>query len=197
MKGDKKRKEREEMLEAFAAFLAHYVPPHQTLFVGIDPGQEGALGFICGESYTVLDIPTFDVVKDKKNRKDYDYWTILEYFELLEEWVEPAQVKVLLELVPISTGPGRKYADVVVNRGWAMWHLFLLSLGYELHQIEPNIWKKAMRLTTDKEQVLIKARKLFPQAPLTRQQDHNRAEALFLTEYHRSHYEQRTSLQQP
>ena len=49
--------------------------------------------------------------------------------------------------------------------------------------VTPQEWKKDMGLTSDKTQSLEMARRLWPNAPLARQMDNGRAEALLMAEW--------------
>jgi len=53
------------------------------------------------------------------------------------------------------------------------------------HLVTPQIWKKSMGLTADKRTSLKMARELWPNAPLNRQKDNGRAEALLIAEWAR------------
>jgi hypothetical protein len=67
---------------------------------------------------------------------------------------------------------------------YGMWQLFLRSKEYAtVEEFAPNDWKRDFQLTNkDKDASRLKAKGLFPLAPLARKGDHNRAEALLLAE---------------
>jgi hypothetical protein len=46
--------------------------------------------------------------------------------------------------------------------------------------VTPQVWKKALKLDSDKNKSLSMARELWPTAPLKRQKDNGRAEALLM-----------------
>jgi len=48
------------------------------------------------------------------------------------------------------------------------------------HLVTPQAWKKALKLDSDKTKSLVMARELWPDAPLKRQKDNGRAEALLM-----------------
>lgn len=166
-------------------FLLDAVGMRSTIFVGIDPGAQGAIGWLCGSLYCVTDIPTIKVLKGKKNRTEFNNLAILEMFRLVGRNVSKERVSVVLEKAPATMGPGRGYADVIINRACAMWPLFIMEKGYRFEEVDPNAWKKKMGLSPDKENSRRKAQARFPEAPLVRVEDHNRAEALLLAEYHK------------
>ncbi len=171
--------------------------------VGIDPGNGGAIGFRAGGEYAVVDIPVV-VTEVKKTRKttkkekaagagktkgiigkriSFDYAGICELFSALT--ADGRELRVVLEQVPISMGRGA-YADVLINRAYMLWPLYLHSLGCEVTEVPPGDWKEIMGLIgADKEKSRKAAVAMFPDAPLHLVQHHNRAEALLLTEYDR------------
>lgn len=155
------------------------------VYVGIDPGASGAIGWLCGSEYCVTDIPTITIKRGNKNRTEPDLPGILQLFNMAAELTYGIQrIKVLLEQCPVSAGRGSSYADVIINRHCAIWPLFIMSKQWSFADTDTR-WKKAMGLTLDKELSRRNASRLFPDAPLVRVADHNRAEALLLAEYHR------------
>jgi len=58
-------------------------------------------------------------------------------------------------------------------------------LSDRVDMVLPQAWKKVMGVTADKEQSLVMARNLFPDAMLKLKKHHGRAEALLIAEYAR------------
>jgi len=56
-------------------------------------------------------------------------------------------------------------------------------INTNFHTVSPRVWKKALKLDSDKNLSLSMARDLWPTAPLARKKDNGRAEALLLAEY--------------
>lgn len=187
--------------QTLAKFVDQAQRRKDKVYVGIDPGATGAIAFVCGSVYAVIDIPVIvlAVTRTKKTTEKeraltgyktksvkgstttFDYSGICALFRLLKE-VEDRMV-VALEAVPSSLGPGRRHAEIMLNRAYAMWPLFLHSQGYVREEIQPSVWKEQLGLTSDKERSRRKAMALFPKADILRKQDHDRAEALLLAEY--------------
>ncbi len=188
------------IVEAFAQKASTIREP---VLVGIDPGSTGAIAFKCGPFYCVITIPVI-ITKMKKTRRstrkqfkktgkrtrtvnatnrEFDYPAICAIFRTLK--LMKARVVVMLERIPPTIGmPGRKYAEIMLNRAYMMWPLFLHSKGYEVFQERPGVWKEAMKLLgKEKEDSRKKALLLFPKADILRKMDHDRAEALLLVEY--------------
>jgi hypothetical protein len=198
MKGDKRYAEFvAAMTKLRTMALRVHADGVRKLHIGIDPGAEGALGFVVVEGgkvwrATVLDIPTFQEkrsgsTKSKvKTKTSFDLDGILEVFAVFGK-LNPYQVHVMLEQPPPSMGPGRKYAEILLNKAYALWPLFLAAKGYQVKEVAPSVWKDKMGVDrADKGIALRRARILFAgEVVLDRVGDHNRAEALLLAEYSR------------
>ncbi len=176
---------------------------------GIDPGAEGAIGFICRNRYAVIDIPTIDITVDRvrkvsakeraagnmnKTRKveghstQFDLAAICAVFALIRPLKD--RLRFILEKAPLTLGPGKHTADVMLNRAYAMWPLFLLGRNYRTQEVTPGDWKKAMALKAGddaKERARLRAISQFPKAELHLVKHHNRAEALLLADFGRRH----------
>ena len=179
-----------------AGFLKNYrddTDKADPLYIGIDPGAEGAVGLICGKYHFCFSIPTAKVVRGKKKTKKGnpmmmtvpDYQGILDLFGLINTVVIPADVRACLEQSPPSMGPGRQYAEILLARHYATWPLYLLSLGWSLEEVSPSKWKEAMGLSNkDKETGRQMAAKMFPRANVSGDKG-DKAEALLLAEWKR------------
>lgn len=169
-------------------------PGHPKVYIGIDPGSTGAIGFICGNLHTVVDIPTLKVKRGKGNKTAFDLMAIVRMFRFTK--IIKDSVYVLLEKPPPSMGPagagfGGQYAQVRITEAYAIWPLFILQKGFHLEEVAPQVWKKAMGVPggADKETGRHKAIGMFPRAELSRKKDHGRAEALLIAEFHRRRLE--------
>ena len=56
-------------------------------------------------------------------------------------------------------------------------------LDFSWQSVTPQVWKKALKLDSDKNKSMALARELWPTAPLKRQKDNGRAEALLLAHW--------------
>lgn len=197
-----KRPKTQDPVRTVEAFVALAQKCDGPVLLGIDPGSTGAIGFLCGPHHAVVDIPTIRT-KVKRTRKTrfkvwkktgrrtkvtlctvttFDYARICGLFRLLKPVKD--RVKVMLEKIPPTLGRGRKYAEIMLNRAYAMWPLFLHSKGYAVTETSPGVWKDDMKLLGKEKAVGRKmAIRLFPNAPLSRVKDHDRAEALLMAEY--------------
>lgn len=157
------------------------------VIIGIDPGITGAISVIWEDGYAVHDLPT--MANGKGGAKVKSKIDGAGLAELLGELgfafsIETAP-EVYLERVSAMPGQG-------VSSMFSMGDTFgcirgvCAALGYRVHIITPQEWKKHFGLGKDKEVVRAKAIELFPEASLARNKDHNRAEALLIAEYGRT-----------
>lgn len=175
-----------DLLQRFFAHCNCHATTVQ-IFIGIDTGAKGAIGFIWDKWATVVDIPTYKVKRNKRKQTEYDLDKILALFDLLPLMQD---VYAIIEKPAITFGGGRgqanQFASVKMGQGFGMWPLFLRSKGITTETKLPHEWKKAMGLNSNKGRSLSIARSMFPKAPLSHKKDDGRAEALLLTAYLRS-----------
>jgi crossover junction endodeoxyribonuclease RuvC len=198
------KKEQPDPHEEVRKFVARVADTGETIYLGIDPGVSGALGFVCGVRYCVVDIPGLKVAVTRSKKlseaeaeatgrktrsvkgesSEYDNPGVVALFRLLKPVKD--RVRVCLEIGQIQRkGKGANaQTGYKVGIGYGMWPLFLCSKGYPVEEVAPAVWKARMGLVgKDKEASRRKALGLFPRAALSRKQDHNRAEALLLADY--------------
>lgn len=198
-------------LEVVEEFVRKADTLDETVYLGIDPGAEGAIGLLCGRLYAVVDIPTFVVgrtrskklseeetartgkkTKTTKGTKTlFDYQGILELFRAMRPLKD--RICVCLEEAQVQVkGKGcNAYSGYRVGVSYAIWPLYLASRGWPVEEVSPGVWKQRMGLQSVKGEkpALVKERSrkkalgMFPKASLNLKQDHNRAEAMLLAEY--------------
>ena len=163
------------------------------IFVGIDPGAEGAVGLLCGNHAHYEDIPTFKTERagkkadgSSKTKTMFDHRAIVDLFLKLQPYKDRVRICVEEAQVQIKGKGANAYTAFRVGVGFGMWPLFLSANHFSFEVVAPRPWKMAMGLGgKDKEYSRMKAAALFPDVKLTRKADHNRAEALLLAEYFR------------
>lgn len=203
-----KRRDEPDPFDVVDEFVDKISKTAGEVIVSIDPGASGAIGFLSatGRTARVIDIPNITVYVTRSkalNKKEKvlfeaagkprktktvhgsttkpDYGGICEVFKRLRPLRN--RIVVVLEQVPPSLGPGRKHAEIMLNRAYAMWGLFLHSHGYTVEEIRPSDWKAKMGLTgKDKNDSRLKAMALFPKAGIHLVKHHDRAEALLMGE---------------
>lgn len=143
------------------------------IYLGFDPGFSGAWGMInhhsefvgCGDMiHNGKHILTDDVMQEITKARAGD------------------DIEVAIELV--SSMPRQGVASTF-KFGMAFGATIALAerLHCPFHFVVPRVWKKALGLDSDKNRSLSLARDLWPDAPITRQKDNGRAEALLIAEW--------------
>lgn len=109
--------------------------------------------------------------------------------------------RALKQMILSLTTPGDDYA-ICLEQVWTMPKQGIASTGRfmrafgaigavaelcceRIFYVTPQVWKKAMSVTSDKNESLVAARIAFPQATLLLKKDHGKAEALLIAEYAR------------
>lgn len=143
------------------------------LLIAIDLGKTGAIACSYGGEVCVEDIPT--------NDDGYDLAAIVA--QLRDTIGDTRPVMVVMEKVHAMN----KGTIASFSMGYAlgMFRGICEALDVKVHLVSPVKWKKAMKLSADKQQSLDMARELFPQLvpDLKLKKHHNRAEALLLLKY--------------
>lgn len=139
-------------------------------YLGIDVGKSGA--------YAILkdhDIQTYGKFNEKE-------------FLNACYWLSKQQEKTICAIEKAAARHGQGVTSMFTfgeNFGWLKGVLDASEISYQ--EIKPQVWKKEFGLNSDKENSIIVARRLFPDANLIpehcRKEDHNIAEALLLACY--------------
>lgn len=186
---DSKPDTRDQLL-AVKWFFDEMTKGDEPIYIGIDPGSEGAIAFIHPKNparHTVVDMPVNKVETSKKTKKGnkqqrtvYDIATIWEYFKIIKEWRH--RVVICIEKMQ-PRNVDTPLTGFSMGSAFFMWPLFLYSHDIVYEEIMPVVWKRTMGLLKkDKEASRFAAQKLFPSAPLSRKGDDGRAEALLIAE---------------
>lgn len=159
------------------------------VLIGIDPGLTGAIAMIGhnGEYLRLQDIPTMQRMATMKKGRVMNQVNCAAARELLAEWISPYDreaVHAVIEL-PIAF-PGQNVGSVAsafLTAGHLEATISSLRIAHTL--VAPVEWKKALKLTSSKEQARAAAIRRWPDAApiLKRVMDHNRAEALMIALY--------------
>ena len=160
--------------------------------IGIDPGLTGALALMDHHGLqAVQDMPTMQralALGTVKNQVNAAAVT-----QLLKEWTREHsrnEILVVLEHQRPIHFPGAKPqgSSSVFSLGHTTGILegVVVALGFPHREVTPQTWKKALGLpggAKNKGVVRAKAQRLYPEAPLTRVMDHNRAEAIMIARW--------------
>lgn len=147
------------------------------IYIGIDPGLDGAIAILSPGSVEVYDTPTITVQGTKKKKRHYD-------------------MDAMLQLIPSGPGfnaiieevhamPGQGVTSMFsMGFGLGAWHMLLRANGLSTTRVEPRRWKSEFGLISkDKNGSILRAKELFPQADITLKKHDGRAEALLMAEY--------------
>lgn len=144
-----------------------------SLYLGIDPGFSGAWGLIdhngkyqsCG-----------DMLNNGKH--------ILSRYVHAEisQAIDRQDIQGVIESVHSMPGQGVS-SSFKFGMAFGMAIAIMERINCPWSLVTPQKWKKEMGLTSDKNESLEMARKLWPNAPLARKMDNGRAEALLMAEW--------------
>lgn len=137
-------------------------------WIGIDPGQSGAVAVIFRDGQMVEDWPGCPAGAA----------------ELMLNWRTEFNVELAaLESVHAMPGQGVK-SMFTFGRNLGAWEGLLAALHISYVMPTPQQWQRGLVMPSDgadpKARSLAVARRLFPDADLSRKKDHGRADALLL-----------------
>jgi len=161
---------------------------NNTIYVGVDPGATGAIGFVCGDSAFSLDIPSekqnrHGATKSRKKTKTvFLHDEIIQIFELLLRY---ANVIVNIEVAQVMVSKHQSnnaYTGYKVGVAYGMWPLFLKSFRhFTVTETAPVSWKKRLGLSGfDKEHSRRLTLRYFPDANCPLKKHEGRAEAILI-----------------
>ncbi|NCE63701.1 hypothetical protein D1159_03685 [Pseudoflavonifractor sp. 524-17] len=141
------------------------------IYIGIDPGKDGAVAFLYEEEPPVI--------------MTFEHEVYAKALSIVTEQL----CKCCLERVWTMPGEGHKSQGALMeNFGFIKGLLTAYSIPYEL--VTPQKWKKEFQITGDKNSSIAVCKRLFPGVSLKRtdrcKKDHDgMAEALLMAEYAR------------
>lgn len=155
------------------------------IYVGIDPGLDGALAVIDPGRHEVQvwDTPTMTLTRPSGNKRDYNEHLLQTVVKGLQSRVPaPHQVHVALENVHAMPGQGVR-SMFSMGLGLGLWRGVIAIAGFTVAHVTPQMWKKHHGLIgADKNASRHRAMQLFPQIATTfaRVKDDGRADAVLL-----------------
>lgn len=176
--------------------------PNPCIFVGVDPGLDGAIAFVDqdGKFVEVHDAPTITVKSGRKNRRHYIESAMVTLLTKYDPYSRDknfqGQKICVVGIENVHAMPGQGVTSMFsMGNGFGTWVGILAALRFPYEKIEPRAWKKELGLGVgaDKNASVVLASRLFPRAPLARKKDHGRAEALLIAEHCRRKFMARGS----
>ena len=156
------------------------------LTIGCDPGLTGALCLIDAhrQLLEVADIPTTENGLTSGSMKRWVDDSALA--ELLADWSRRHEMAVhvvaaaLERPIPMPRLPAQTIASQFDTFGVVRAHLGRFA---RLHYPTPHAWKKRFGVGHDKDEARACCLRLYPDAPVKRVKDHNRAEAILMAHW--------------
>lgn len=125
----------------------------EKVFIGIDPGKDGAMAVITDRGVHVYPFDKPSYIKAMANVR--------------AETLDSGSVKCVLEHVGAMPGQGSvSMFHFGENFGWIQGMLDSYAVSYEL--VRPQKWKKEFSCTSDKNTAIAVATRLFPHVDLRR-----------------------------
>lgn len=148
------------------------------LYIGIDPGLDGAVAFVGSEVKTVR-TPTIKVGK----RRQYQVCGMAEILVFPDEDIEVIVDFAILESVHSMPKQGVA-SSFSFGRGFGLWEGILVALGIPYLLVAPQTWKAVMLrdMPKDKNAAKLQASRLWPDLDRL---SHGEADALLMAEYGR------------
>ena len=154
------------------------------IFMGIDPGLTGAVGVVNehGDFVACVDLPT----KSKPTtaarvKRELD---AVAFHRQLHSIIRNNQ-KGLAVIESVSSRPHQGVASTFsLGDSFGVLRGVLSVSPLAVDCVVPTVWKRAFDLLGQSKQAArVLAQRLYPEASLKRQKDHNRADALLLARY--------------
>lgn len=152
------------------------------MIVGVDCGLTGAVSLVDemeGTYFSVADIPTNQSASSSRKVKNE---------------INPAGLREIFATITVpsiavvertSAMPGQGVSSMFsMGDSFGVVRGVLSALCVPIVYVTPGVWKKHFKIGSDKERARALAISYFPNAPLSRKKDHNRAEALLLARWY-------------
>lgn len=148
------------------------------IYLGIDPGLDGALAAIVPDGLEVYDTPTY---RDEKGKRRYSTARMSKVLASLKE-----RGLMFATIEAVHAMPGQGVTSMFsMGYGLGLWHALFVAHEIAWDAVSPQRWKKAFGLDSDKDKSRTLAQSLFPGEFFNRKKDHGRAEAALIAEYGR------------
>lgn len=151
-------------------------------FLGIDPGLSGAIAFYdpTTNDLKIWDMPTHELKVAGKKRRKIDIFALANIIDEMSELTRMGSVE------EVGAMP-RQGVTSCFSFGFAAGcaQMAVAACGIALETPRPNVWKKAMGVTADKDQARRQASRLMPKhaGMWTLVKHDGRAEAALLAYY--------------
>lgn len=170
------------------------------IYIGIDPGLDGALAYIkyCGDHLqphvAVVDTPTVTVKKSNgRNKREYDLAAMVKtLIGVVGADMTRASHGVAAHAVieKVHAMPGQGVTSMFsMGYGCGLWEGLLAGLGVRYERVAPQRWQKVMLADEGKgkDAARLQAQRIWPKYAdlFARKKDHGRADGALMAEYAR------------
>ncbi len=152
------------------------------IFIGIDPGLDGALAAIdnsgCPRLFDTAALTIKGGAKQKRIMNIYSAATAIHHLQ--------REGLCTAALEDVHSMPKQGVASSFsFGRGLGIWEGLLCALGIPVQMVSPQKWKKVMMdgMGKEKDASRVVAMRLFPDAELHLKKHHGRADALLMAEW--------------
>jgi len=158
------------------------------VYIGIDPGLDGAIAAITNEDLVIIDTPTVKVGK-KRQMDAKAAAAILKSLRVPKgnkDWIVSNQPQVICALEKVHSMPKQGVVSTFTfGEGYGIWKGILAAFSIPHELVTPQAWKKLMLSGRSKEKgaTILRVQQLFPGADVHLKKHHGRADALLLAEY--------------
>ena len=150
--------------------------------IGIDPGLSGAIAVLDSDNHylELFDMPTYKAEINGKMRRNIDIIELERIFKNVMLEYGFRCLEVMVEQCHAGANSGMT-GNFSAGKNYGILLSVLTCLKLEFAVIHPSTWKaKLGQRGLSKEEWRLLAIKRWPDAPLSRKKDHDRADALFL-----------------
>ena len=158
------------------------------VYIGIDPGLDGAIAAITNEDLVIIDTPTVKVGK-KRQMDAKAAAAILKSLRVPKgnkDWIVSNQPQVICALEKVHSMPKQGVVSTFTfGEGYGIWKGILTAFQIPFELVLPQAWKKLMLSGRSKEKgaSILRVQQLFPGADVHLKKHHGRADALLMAEY--------------
>ena len=160
------------------------------VYIGIDPGLDGAIAAITShqKGLVIIDTPTVKVGK-KREMDAKQAASILKSLRVPKgnkDWSVAKQPQVICALEKVHSMPKQGVASTFTfGKGYGIWLGLLTAFQIPPELVTPQAWKKLMLSGGSKEKgaSILRVQQLFPGADVHLKKHDGRADALLLAEY--------------
>lgn len=158
------------------------------MIIGVDPGLQGAMGYIVNDIRGVSDIPTtYRKMSNGSDRKIIDDQMVANMManaaRNADRLIDTNRVMIIEDVhgMPGQSGP----AAFTFGYGVGIITGIALAHGFRVERVHPARWKAVLGLKADKDEARAMAQELWPELAhlFTRKKDDGRAEAMLITYY--------------